>query len=281
MDLAQVRRLVIIAVCSDDLLMDKLVLKGGNALALVHNIGFRASVDVDFSMEGDFDDLEDTSKRLERALIDRFDSNGFVLFDFHLKQKPLMPAPDPDWGGYMVDFKLIEKLKHQKFSGDIVALRRNSFPIDAFQKRNFKVDISKNEYCVGKVLENMDDYSFYVYTPAMIVLEKIRAICQQMPDYSLRGHKKARARDFYDIYTTVSSTGLDVCSVDNLHTLREMFARKSVPLEYISRIKDQKDFHQVDWPAVRDTIKQDLKDFGIYFEFVVGLAAKLESTWKA
>ena len=38
---------------SPDILMEKLVLKGGNALDLVHRIGGRASMDIDLSIDGE------------------------------------------------------------------------------------------------------------------------------------------------------------------------------------------------------------------------------------
>lgn len=63
MDLASIRRLVIVAMFSDDVLFDKLVLKGGNAISLVYRYGARGSLDVDFSIDGDFDDAEDAGKR--------------------------------------------------------------------------------------------------------------------------------------------------------------------------------------------------------------------------
>lgn len=56
MDLADIRRTVIMAIFADDLLMEKLVLKGGNALELVLGLVTRGSVDIDLSMAGDFDD---------------------------------------------------------------------------------------------------------------------------------------------------------------------------------------------------------------------------------
>jgi len=59
MNLKEIRRLVIIALFSDDELMEKLVLKGGNALDIVHNIGTRTSVDIDLSIPDDFSDIEE------------------------------------------------------------------------------------------------------------------------------------------------------------------------------------------------------------------------------
>jgi len=56
LDLDTIRRLVIQAAFADDALTDQLVLKGGNALALVYGIGNRSSIDVDFSLAADFDE---------------------------------------------------------------------------------------------------------------------------------------------------------------------------------------------------------------------------------
>src|SRR5271157_5138457 len=74
----EVRKLIITALFSDDLLFEQLVLKGGNALSLVHGIGIRASLDLDFSLEKDFENLPDIQSRMERALTGRFASVGFV-----------------------------------------------------------------------------------------------------------------------------------------------------------------------------------------------------------
>jgi len=51
--LEEIKRLVIIAMFSDDDLMDRFVLKGGNALDLAYKVSTRASMDVDLSMESD------------------------------------------------------------------------------------------------------------------------------------------------------------------------------------------------------------------------------------
>lgn len=51
-DVSLIRRTVIVAMFSDDALFEQLVLKGGNALNLVYKFGSRASIDVDFSLDG-------------------------------------------------------------------------------------------------------------------------------------------------------------------------------------------------------------------------------------
>jgi hypothetical protein len=132
MDLQNIRRIIITAVYSDDLLLDKLVLKGGNALNLIHGIGSRTSLDVDFSMEEDFADVEEAKRRLFRALKDRFDSHGYVVFDETLQlQPPQPPAGHPWWGGYRVEFKLIEKSKHVKRTPNTI-FRFSPQPVDLF-----------------------------------------------------------------------------------------------------------------------------------------------------
>ena len=55
--LNEVKKRVIIAMFSDDDLMEHLVLKGGNLLDMVYGISTRPSKDVDFSIPGKFADL--------------------------------------------------------------------------------------------------------------------------------------------------------------------------------------------------------------------------------
>jgi Nucleotidyl transferase AbiEii toxin, Type IV TA system len=110
--LERIKRLVIIAMFSDDELMDRLVLKGGNALDIIHQLSFRASVDVDFSMAGDFskEDIGAIRTRIERALRDTFRPAALESFDVRMKEKPKgLTADMADfWGGYEVEFKLVE-----------------------------------------------------------------------------------------------------------------------------------------------------------------------------
>jgi predicted nucleotidyltransferase component of viral defense system len=77
MDLADIRRTVIIAMFSDDTLMEQLVLKGGNALALVYGLGHRSSLDVDLSIDGDFLNMEETGTRIFTALGKHFAAAGW------------------------------------------------------------------------------------------------------------------------------------------------------------------------------------------------------------
>jgi predicted nucleotidyltransferase component of viral defense system len=54
-----VKRKTLVAMFSDDELMERLVLKGGNALDLVYGISTRASVDLDFSLDGEFSGIDE------------------------------------------------------------------------------------------------------------------------------------------------------------------------------------------------------------------------------
>lgn len=56
--------------------LEGLFSRGGNAISLVYGYGTRGSLDVDFSIDGDFDDLEDAARRIEAALTDRFRAAG-------------------------------------------------------------------------------------------------------------------------------------------------------------------------------------------------------------
>jgi predicted nucleotidyltransferase component of viral defense system len=94
MDFAEVRRVAITAMFSDELLLEHLVLKGGNALSLVYGLSSRTSLDLDFSMDSDFQDINDARRRLFRALHERFDAMGLVVFDEQLEPKPRIDGED-------------------------------------------------------------------------------------------------------------------------------------------------------------------------------------------
>ena len=69
MDFAKIRRITITALFSDELLLEYLVFKGGNALSLVYELSSRSSLDLDFSIEKDFADIDDIQERLFSSLL--------------------------------------------------------------------------------------------------------------------------------------------------------------------------------------------------------------------
>lgn len=227
-DLAHIRRLIIVAMFSDDSLMAQLVLKGGNALNLVYGYGSRGSLDVDFSIEEDFVDIAGTSKKIFTALRSRLSAAGYAIFDEGLTQRPtaVEGQANPRWGGYEIEFKMLEMPKFERISADLERARREALIAGPLEKRIFRIQISRFEYCTGKQEEFLDDYTIFVYSPAMIVAEKIRALCQQLPEYPLRRNPAPRARDFYDIHAVILETGLELGNQAFIELVGNMFAAK-------------------------------------------------------
>lgn len=281
MDLDAIRRTSIIALFSDDTLFERLVLKGGNAMSLVYRLGNRASLDLDFSIDGDFSDVNDARDRIFRALEGQFSTAGYSLFDWIFEPKPLSPNPEKGdrWGGYIVEFKLIEKHLYEKLGGEIAAIRRQSLVTGPLQKRIFRIELSKFEFCRNSNEVEMDDYTVRVYTPEMLAIEKLRALCQQLPTYKGRVHKTARARDFYDIFVLVDEADVRI-GPEISPVLSEVFAAKEVPLVLLSELGTSREFHRVDWPAVQDSVSAKLQPYDFYFDFVIERTASLESLWK-
>lgn len=281
MNLVDIRRLVIISMFSDDTLFDQLALKGGNALNIVYRFGSRSSIDVDLSLEKDFEDLEDSRDRIFRALRDRFAEAGFIVFDERFERRPLQSkAGEEKWDGYQVEFKLMETSRFESTKGDLEKTRREAFVVGPAEQRIFRVQISKHEYCAGKVEIQLDDYSIVVYTPAMIAIEKLRAICQQMPEYPLRGYATPRARDFFDIHSTINGGKVNLGSNENLELARHIFAAKVVDPNLLPKIETQREFHRQDWPSVELTVSGPLQNFDFYFEFVLGQVQILKPLWE-
>lgn len=281
MDFAEIRRLAITALFSDDVLLERLVLKGGNALSLVYGLTNRTSLDLDFSMDEDFADIEEARERLFRALKERFDAHGFVVFDEKFEPKPRLEGEDlkPWWGGYELQFKLIERARYESLKHRLDKLRINALVTGTAQEKTFTVDVSKCEYTEGKAERELDYFTIYVYTPQMIVIEKLRAICQQMPEYKHVGRPSARARDFYDIYLVTTKLGLDVGSSENQDLARRIFAAKHVPLSLLGKAVGQREFHRLDWPAVVNTAGERVEEFDFYFDYVLSLVERLKPLW--
>jgi len=282
-DYREIRRIAITAIFSDDVLFERVVLKGGNALSLALRMSNRTSLDLDFSIENDFEDLDDIRSRIQRALENRFLAAGFVVFDFKFGAKPsiVREGQSPRWGGYMAAFKVMEKQKYEMLEGNLTIRRRDSLVIGPGQQRVFTIDLSKYEYVIGKLEVELDNYAIYVYSPTMIAIEKLRAICQQMPEYTLQRCPSARARDFYDIHLIVSLTNMNWNSPENLELVRHIFAAKEVPLKLLRKIKNQKEFHRPDWDNVKISSNNDnLAEFDYYFDFVVEQVNSMKTLWE-
>ena len=279
----QLKRWTLVALFSEDELVHRLVLKGGNALSLAHNVSSRASFDLDFSMEGQFEpsDLEEIRSRIESRLTQTFKPAGYVAFDVTLEPKPENISPDlePFWGGYDLQFKIISRTRYDELGGQLYAIRREAIPSRPGGKARFEIDISRHEYCAGKQTIEIDQFTVYVYTPTIVVCEKLRAICQQDPTYArfVMKHRVPRTRDFFDIHETVTRFNINLLTDENQELLRNMFRAKRVPLELLPKTGELREFHRQGWDALRDTVDPAvrLRDFDFYFEYVLNLCRDL------
>lgn len=279
MDLNSLRKTIVASIASDEILSNLLVFKGGNALEIVHNIGQRSSLDLDYSMPADYQDPAELGERIFAALTPRLESQGLVLFDEEFAPRPSNRETGAKWGGYTATFKLIPKQLYDQLGGNLTNIRIQSIPAGPTNRRTFRVEISAYEYCDGRLHVQIDGETALVYSLEMIAIEKLRAICQQSPDYPLRVHPTARARDFYDIYAAVTDGGVDFTSPE-IHTLvKNIFVAKSVDLSLLGRIHTQREFHRADWPNVENAVRVRLRQFDFYFEFVLAEVVKLEPLW--
>ncbi len=284
--LEQIKRIAIIALFSDDDLMDSLVLKGGNALDIVYRVAQRSSLDLDFSTDKGFDKAEIPviKNKMEKVLKETFREHGYKVFDISLTEVPeASSTPQPEfWGGYVLQFKVIEATKYNELQNNPRSLRVNAIEVSPNHKRILKVSISKFEYCVPKTESELDYYTIYVYTPEMIVFEKLRAICQQMPEYTPNSTKTARARDFFDIYTVMKHFKINLTSPRNDDLLRKIFDAKKVPLSLIGKITQYREYHRPDFASVEATAKPKtrLKTFDFYFDYVMNKCKALQTLWE-
>ena len=280
----EIKKLAIIAMFSDDDLMERLVLKGGNALDIVYKVESRASLDLDFSMPSEFkpNEVQSIGLKLEASLKRVFNENGYEVFDINFEERPKErnEKTPPFWGGYELNFKVIERNTFIKNIADSQQLRLSAIDIGPGSRKTFRVDISKWEDCHFKTEAELDDYTIYLYTPKAIVFEKLRAICQQMPKYCnfIGTHDGiARARVFFDIYTTVKHFGLDLTDEESLELLRNIFKAKECRLELLMEACNYREFHRPDFLQVVNTVKPKvkLKEFDFYFDYVVTICDKL------
>ncbi|PEE39138.1 nucleotidyl transferase AbiEii/AbiGii toxin family protein [Bacillus pseudomycoides] len=278
----KIKELAIISLFYDDELMDIFVLKGGNALNIAHKINERASVDIDVSMEDDFAEgtLEEIRSKLQHAFEITFEEEGYHVFDLKLVPSPVKLRDDMKkfWGGYTLYFKVIEKHKYEEHKGDLQKLRVNAIVVGSNQEKTFQIDISKYEYCKTKAPFHLNGYIIYAYTPLMVIYEKLRAICQQMEDYRdlVRTNRRSRPRDFFDIHSIMTKwpDSIDVTASDNLQILSEIFTLKKVPLHFLAKIKEEREFHREGFQSVVDTVNADTKigSYDFYFDYVERLA---------
>lgn len=273
----KIKRLTLRALVSDEILMKGLVLKGGNALNIAYNIRDRGSVDIDFSMEKDFTEKEKVriENQLKYLLNNEFSKEGLLVFDIKFKEKPKQQKVK-EWKGYEILFKTISADLYVE--GKDSENRMKAISIKADHSKSFSVDISSYEYVAMSKLTDIDGTILRVYTPEMIVIEKLRALCQSLPEYQTivsTASTKGRARDFYDIWNVCQHFEMDFTTDKNKQLLEDIFAAKHVPIKFLDLIPKYKSLQSRDWVNVKDTVEEDLKEFDYYYDFSISIVKNL------
>lgn len=275
------RDLAIKGIFSDDDLFEILTLKGGNAMALL-DITDRASQDLDFSIKQGIRLTQDEdAPKFKKALERTFEEEGYRIIDFKFDVKPKKTKRElpPFWGGYSINFKVMDEETYEK-TYDVSDQKRSSMALQLEGgKKKIEIDISLEEYTEDRIQMKLDEYQIHIYSPLMIVYEKMRALCQQLPDYEYASFEKTRARDLYDIYIAIQkSQSLElreqILSSSNVHILREMFKAKNVSLELLLKIETYRehlndDFNQRVIPQISD--RKNVPEFDFLFDFNIEL----------
>ena len=248
-----IRNTVVTSIFSNDDLLDILTLKGGNAMKLL-SLTNRESSDLDFSIaEGKKISKEVEGKKIEKQLNQSFEEIGYKVISFKFSDKPAKrrPLTPPYWGGYQIQFSIISIDKFNNLNDK----QKNN--INAYAesiengKKKIKIDLSFEEYTEPRIEAQLNEYTIYLYSPLMIVYEKIRASCQQLPEYKLSS-EKTRARDLYDIYTMLTykkqmDLKEEVFNKENFYIIKKMFELKNVDFSLMLKLETIKEELRIDY----------------------------------
>ena len=248
-------------------LAKRLYLKGGSALRLFDHQTSRLSIDADFSIPSELDDPDAFFEILRSCVESRFADHELDVIDFNHKKKPkISPTNRPDWwGGWSCEFKLVDQIHSER---TLVTRRRHALIPDEANSPKITIDISEHEYCGTHRSKTIGGVTIQGYSRELLVLEKLRAICQQHPDYKYRLSKN-RSRDFYDIYELTADYDNAFVQKCSRH-INKVFAAKEVPLELLKSIWNDEfiDEQRRGFEQVRDTVLGLVYDFGVYVEHV-------------
>lgn len=275
----EIRNTTLKAIFSNERLNKNLVLKGGNALKL-YGIVERESQDLDFSIKETIRFTEkEEGKEFQKSISEAFIKKGYFVNDFKfiLKPKERHESLPPFWGGYKITFTLLDTSLYQ----DIIAsqapenmkeLNRYAIPFEGDGKK-IEIDLSYDEYVENKLDYDLDGTKIYLYSPIMIVYEKIRASCQQLDEYPLTTNK-TRARDLYDIYKSLTNSKQmelreQVLSVENFYILENIFRVKEVPFNLMKKLETKKEDLKIDYEekVLPQVSSRNQEDFEFIFDY--------------
>lgn len=275
---------ILVAIYSHDVLREKLYLKGGQALRVVYDLKSRLSKDSDFSFQGKIEQEDIFFQYLENSIKNEFLKRNLYTIDFKFTRKPkIKKSGAPDfWSGWAIEFKLITKEKL-----NLPKNRRSASAIvpKGFLTNKIPIDISELEYCGGCDKVKIESIELKVYSKPLIVLEKLRAICQSHPNYKYRDKINNRARDFYDIEQIYSKVLNEGEAIDNFFKelskyIEKVFEIKEVPLSFINSCLYDETFlasQKIGWKEVEITVKNLHQDFSYYVQTVRDIAKKIET----
>ncbi len=280
-DIDSVIETCLIAIYSNDVLNKKLYLKGGQALRIAYDQKTRLSADADFSMEVGIEEADPFFDLLRKSLYSEFSNKKFYLFDFKFTKKPKKNkdgAPD-FWRGWEVEFKLITK---DKMGDPLDKQRREAIVPEGSESPTIRLDISEFEYCKSIEKIKVKSVEVKVYSQVLIVLEKLRAICQQHPDYKLKSTTADRARDYYDIeriyYKIIQKNGKKDFLLECSKHLKKVFEAKGVDTQIIKSIFDESfvRLQAEGWEAVKATVNMKTDNFDYYLETLRDITYELQ-----
>ncbi|MDT2885271.1 nucleotidyl transferase AbiEii/AbiGii toxin family protein [Lactococcus lactis] len=275
----EIRNTTLKAIFSNERLNKNLVLKGGNALKL-YGIVERESQDLDFSIKETIRFTEkEEGKEFQKSISEAFIKKGYFVNDFKFISKPKKrhESLPPFWGGYKIIFTLLDTSLYQDMIAsqapeNMKELNRYAIPLEGDGKK-IEIDLSYDEYVDNKLDYDLDGTKIYLYSPIMIVYEKIRASCQQLDEYPLT-RNKTRARDLYDIYKSLTNSKQmelreQVLSVENFYILENIFRVKEVPFSLMKKLETKKEDLKIDYEekVLPQVSSRNQEDFEFIFDY--------------
>ena len=279
-EIDEIIREILYGLYHDGVFTKDILIKGGQAVRIKEDIKHRFSVDIDASVNGAIPDPSTFFVLFKRSLDKQFIKSNLVVIDFKQVRKPRNPHLDTPafWTGWLVTFKLLEK-ENQK--PDKEKQSRMAIIPDGSASPKITVELSEHEYCGDfkqmklEIKNEPEKVSTYWYSTEMLVVEKIRAICQQHPDYPHRRKPTSRARDFYDIANLIEKKikDKDLSNFKNkcANLIDPIFKAKQVDKKIIKKIFEPKFVAKMKegWPLVLETTPNRGKhEFEIYVDIL-------------
>jgi hypothetical protein len=268
----------ILAIFKDRTLSRQMVLKGGSAIRMLEHDSTRLSIDADFSIRGSIKTSEPYFRKVARTLSREFGRLAYNVIDFRPTQRPrqLKPTMPAWWRGWLCEFKLVARADAAE---TLEVQRRRALIPKGASSSIIEIEISEHEYCAKARTRSIRGVVVHGYTRELLVLEKLRAICQQHPTYRFRSNKN-RARDFYDIHRLCSGRmGAGFLARCRKH-LPPVFAAKEVPLSLLASLWDEEFIagQRRGFPQVVDSVTGTPRTFDVYVEFLRYLVQRIHPT---